>query len=95
MADLNQMALVAEQLRHTLDLIRADISEIRAELEHFEELTDTRLERIEKSSEDHEGRIRDLRDSAQQTKTWMGLATGGNSLVSILAIISALSKGVF
>jgi hypothetical protein len=93
MGEPAELELVAEQLRHTLDLIRAEIVAIRTELAHFQELTDHRLGEIERRQQDHEVRIRELRDSAQQSKTTLSLMTGGNSALAVLAILLGINGG--
>ena len=60
MAEEIDVALVAEQLRHILDLKDAEIAAARSDLVHYRELTDRRLEDLESDRKDHEQRIRDL-----------------------------------
>ena len=73
MSESEQSAeLVAEKLRHTLDLIKSENDSLRSELQHQRELNDRRLNELEKKSNDFETRIRSLQDSATTFKTWSG-----------------------
>lgn len=42
--------LIAQQLKHTLDLLRFDIKQIKAEQEHQRELYDHVLQELEENS---------------------------------------------
>ena len=78
--------LIAEQLRHTIDLLRAEIIQTRTALEHSTRLSDQRLATLERQTADFEQRIRALQESATQFKVLAGLATGGG-LLSLLSLI--------
>ncbi len=82
-------ALMAEKLSHTIDLLRADISALRAEQAHQKELFEHRVARLEVDAKDHEQRIRDATSGVTQFKTWSGLAAGGSSIVSIVALLKS------
>lgn len=82
--------LVAEKLRHTLDLIKAENDALRTELSHQRELNNHRLTALETQGRDFENRIRSLQDSATTFKTWSGLANGGSSILAITAFIRTL-----
>ena len=87
MSDTDPAAeLVAEKLRHTLDLIKAENDALRTELQHQRELNQHRLTALETQGKDFENRIRSLQDSATTFKTWSGLANGGSSILAILAL---------
>jgi hypothetical protein len=79
--------LIAEQLRHALDLLKADIETVRQIQAHQKELVDHRLKILEEQTRDHEQRIRSATDGVTQFKVWSGLATGGSWLVSAFALI--------
>ena len=81
--------LIAEQLGHTLDLIRAEISTIQAEQIHQVEMTTLRLKSLEDQSADFEKRLRDLTESATQFKFLVSLAVGGGFL-SVIALLRSL-----
>ena len=70
--------LLAEQLTHFTDLIKAEHNMINH-----------RLAQLEEEKKDHEERIRQLTDSATQFKVLAGLATGGG-LLSIASLIKLL-----
>ncbi len=78
--------LLAEQLEHTLDLIRGELSATRTDLEHFDQMSTIRLKILEEQSADFEKRLRELTESATQFKLLVSLALGGGvlSLVELL-----------
>jgi len=91
MSDTDQsVELVAEKLKHHLDLIKAENDALRTELAHQRELNNHRLTTLEKQGDDFENRIRTLQDSATTFKTWSGLANGGSSILAITAFIRTL-----
>jgi hypothetical protein len=71
--------LIAEQLRHTINLLRAELK-----------MANHRLCTLERQSQDYEQRLRGLTDSATQFKVMAGLATGGGLLSVILLLRSVL-----
>lgn len=89
MSDDAAAELLAEQLRHTIDLLRADHAALRADLAHANELANRRLASLEAQSADYEQRLRSLQDSAVQYKLMASLATGGG-LLSIISLIRTL-----
>ena len=70
--------LLAEQLSHTLDLVKADLR-----------MMELRVRAAEETVKDHEERLRAVTDSATQFKVLAGLATGGGllSIISLLDLI--------
>jgi hypothetical protein len=84
--------LIAEQLKHTLDLMRAELSGLRQDLRHTQDLADHRLAQLEAQELDHEARLRAVQESATQFKFLAGLATGGG-LLSIISLLRALLGG--
>ncbi|OGN93531.1 MAG: hypothetical protein A2Z71_10520 [Chloroflexi bacterium RBG_13_50_21] len=88
-SDDSQNHLIAEQLEHTLDLIRAEISTIQAEQVHQAEMTTLRLKSLEGQAADYEKRLRDLTESATQFKLLVSLAVGGG-LLSVIALLRSL-----
>jgi hypothetical protein len=85
--------LIAEQLRHTIDLLNARIDGLAGELVHQKELNSHRLDALEKCKDDHENRIRGLQDGVTSFRVWSGLANGGASIMSIIAFIKAFVGG--
>ena len=77
-----QAALVAEQFSHAVDLLRAE-----------QKLINSRLDRLEADSGDHEQRLRSATDGVTQFKVWSGLAAGGSGIVSLIALIRAFFGG--
>jgi hypothetical protein len=85
--DDTQAKLVAEQMKHALSLMRADIDAARARLEHNREMAERRLAALEKCADDHEARIRAATDGVTQFKMWSSLVSGGSMLAAITALL--------
>jgi chaperonin cofactor prefoldin len=81
--------LIAEQLGHTLDLIKAELGTTRAEQEHLASMSDMRLKTLESQAADFEKRLRELTESATQFKLLVSLAVGGG-LLSVIALLRSL-----
>lgn len=86
-------ALIAEQFRHSLALLRAEIHALQAELEHTRQLADRRLALLEDANHDHEARLRLAAEGVTQFKVWAGLLSGGSSLVSLAAFLKTWLLG--
>jgi primosomal protein N'' len=84
-----QTRFIAEQLGHTLDLIRSEISSIQLEQAHQAEMNSLRLKILEGQASDFEKRLRDLTESATQFKLLVSLAVGGG-LLSVIALFRSL-----
>lgn len=85
--------LIAEQLRHTMDLLRADLNALRQEQQHDIELCLHRLNQLEEARRDHESRIRSLTDGVTAFKVWTGLANGSSGLMAIAAFVKSWLGG--
>ena len=85
----SQYLLIAEQMKHALDLMRADIDAIRAQVNHNRELGDRRLGSLEKCSDDHEQRIRTATDGVTQFKMYSSLVSGGAFITALAALLKA------
>lgn len=92
--DETQVALIAEQLRHAISLLQAQINTQEAELGHLRELCDQRLAALERQAGDHETRLRAATDGVTQFKMWSGLASAGSGLVSLIALVKAFFTGL-
>lgn len=88
-----QAALVAEQVKHALDLFKADLEAARSTADHRQELNDHRLKALEDTARDHETRIRSANDGVVQFKVWSGLVSGGSSLLALVSFIKAFFGG--
>lgn len=84
--------LIAEQLRHALDLIKAENDATRAKLAHESEVLRIEVNTLKAWKEDAEHRLRAVQDGVTQFKVLAGLATGGG-LLSLAALIKVLSGG--
>ena len=86
-------ALVAEQLRHTLDLLNAELETLRQQAEHERAIMDLRVASLEHSREDHEARLRTIQDGVTRFKVWASLGNGGAGLLSLAALLRSLGLG--
>ena len=82
MSEEAEIALIAEQLKRAIDLIRADINMINRNVME-----------LENDRNDHETRIRNLTDGVTSFRVWSGLASGGSSIMSIVALVKAFFMG--
>ena len=82
--------LIAEQLRHALDLLRAENATIRSQLSYDREFMSHRLNSLEAKSCDQETRIRNATDGVTSFKTWSALVGGFSTILAILAFIMSL-----
>ena len=81
--------LIVEQLGHTLDLIKGEISSIQVEQAHQSEMYALRLKNLELQAADFEKRLRELTESSTQFKLLVSLAVGGG-LLSLIELIRGL-----
>jgi hypothetical protein len=90
MMDANETRLLAEQLSHTIDLLRGRIDALEAGLRHQEEMVDVRLAALERSQADQETRLRASADAVVRLTTSTGLAQAAQAAFAlILAAIAA------
>jgi len=87
MSSNSEAELITQQLKHTLDLLRFDIKQIKAEQEHQRELYDHVLQELESCVKDHESRIRTIQDDVTRSKSIYNLASGGSTFMSLIAIL--------
>lgn len=78
--------LIAQQMKHTIDLLRFEIESLKAETAHNREMTDLRLGELEACRDDHESRLRALQDGVTSFKVWSGLSNAGTSVLSLIAL---------
>ncbi len=88
-----QAALFAEQMRHALDLLRAEVDALRALHNHDMDMCTHRLNSLETTVRDHELRIRADTDGVTQFKMWAGLASGSSGLMALAALIRSFFGG--
>ncbi len=93
MSESPEAELIAEQLRHTITLLRAEVQAVQAGLAHEREMTLHRLDYLERQAHDQEARLRAATDGVTQFKVWAGLASGGSSLISLAALLRAWLGG--
>lgn len=85
--------LIAEQLRHTIDLLRAELEKAEQIQRHDRDLADHRLRALEEQARDHENRLRMATDGVTQFKVWLSLAAGSSGLMSLAALLRAWFGG--
>ncbi len=89
--EFNSQQLIAEQLGHTLDLVKAEIASLQSAQEHQDEMNGMRLKTLEAEAADFEKRLRDLTESATQFRLLVSLALGGGVL-SLIELIRSLVR---
>lgn len=89
----DEIALIAEQLRRAMDLVRADIDALRATQNHDREMNARRIAVLEAQAGDHEMRLRSATEGVTQFKIWAGFASGGSGIVSLVAFLKAFLGG--
>jgi len=85
--DENNAALLAEQLRHAIDLLKAEQAALETRLEHTTRLAEQQLADLERISADHEQRLRTVSDGVTQLKVTSSLMSGSSSVLSIVAVL--------
>ena len=81
--------LLAERLRHTLDLLNGRFSILETRLSHDLEMANVRLGSLEQRQSDHEARLRALTESVVKLTTSAGLAQAAQAAFAL--ILSALA----
>lgn len=85
--------LLTEQLRHANNLLQAQIRALEVRLAHQQAMNHQRLVMLEEEIRDHETRIRAATEGVTQFKLFSGLASGGSSLMSLVAFLKAFLGG--
>ena len=88
-----QIALVREQMKHALDLLRADLDGLQVRLAHQDEVSSLRLKLLENTAADHENRLRTVSDGVTQFKMWTGLVSGSAGLAALTALVKSFLGG--
>lgn len=95
-----QVQLVAEQLRRLRDNIESRMERIEAGMNHRATLENERwrayqlqLEALRQQVQDHEARLRDVRDGVTSYRTWSTLTGGGSLLTALIALLRAFLGG--
>ncbi len=87
--DENAVALLAEQLNHAIDLLKADLATLETQLAHISSLMEKQLSDLERQSVDHELRLRAVTDGVTQLKVYSSLLSGSSSILSLAALIKS------
>ncbi len=95
-----QALLISEQLGRLRDNIEARFQKIDALICHQNQLDEERLrslrsevDELKKIRDDHEQRIRNATDGVTQFKMFSGLANGGSSILSVIALLRSFFGG--
>ena len=88
-----EVSLISEQLKHTIDLLRGEIRELRLQQEYALKISEQRLRALETIGADHEARLREVATGVTQFKVWSGLANGGSSLMAAAAFLKSWLMG--
>ena len=87
--DENNAALLAEQLRHAIDLLKAGQEALETRLEHDVRMMEQRLADLERKDADKEQRLRTVPDLVTQLKVQTSLMSGSSSVLSIAALVKS------
>jgi hypothetical protein len=87
--DENAAALLAEQLNHAIDLLKADLATLETQLTYISSLMEKQLSDLEQQSADHEQRLRSVTDGVTQLKVYSSLFSGSSSILSLAALIKS------
>jgi len=87
--DDTEARLLAEQISHTLDLLRARIETLEIRIQHEEEIAGLRLAGLERSQSDQEARLRLVTDAVVRLTTATNLAQVGQAAFAL--VLSALA----
>jgi chaperonin cofactor prefoldin len=90
---MSDLDLITEQLKHQNTILQNRIDALTDRLTHSEELTNLRLQTLEKQGNDHETRLRVVGDGVVQFKLYSGLVSGGSSIVAIVSFVKAFFGG--
>ena len=91
--DDRETALLSEQIKHALDLIKADLESLQVQMNHQDEMGSHRLKKLEETANDHETRLRAVSDGVTQFKVWTGLVSGSAGLAALTALLKAFLGG--
>ncbi len=87
MSEDPQGELFAQQLKHTIDLLRFEIKNIEIAQEHHKEMADQRFAELEECSRDFEERIRVIKDDVTRSKSIYNLSSAGSTFMSLVALL--------
>lgn len=84
---------IEERLKHHTDLDQERTAAIRADLADLKSTVEKNDASVRKITDDHEQRLRSATDGVTTFKTWSGLASGGSSIMAIVAFIKSFIGG--
>ncbi len=72
-----------------IEALRESVNGLRADVQRRNELSEQRLNELEKCRDDHELRLREASQGVTQLKVWSGLSSGGTGILSIIAMLKS------
>jgi|YNPNPStandDraft_1061719.scaffolds.fasta_scaffold03776_3 hypothetical protein len=84
-----RIELIAEQLRHAVSLLKAELAALREQQTYTLQLVNQRLSQLERRADDQELRLRAASDGVTSFKVWSGLASGGSFLAALGALLKS------
>ena len=98
--DEDQVKLIAEQLARFKEQLNSRVDRVEESLAHHaalekEVLSAVKADQaaIKEDLKDHETRLRAVTDGVTTFKTWSGLASGGSTVLAVVAFVKALIGG--
>lgn len=82
-----QGELIASHLKHTVDLLRFEIRNLKTAQEHHKEMSDHRFAELEECRRDFEGRLRVIREDVTRSKSIYNLSSAGSTFMSLVALL--------
>ena len=89
----SQGELIATQLKHTVDLLRFEIRNLKTSQEHHKEMSDHRFNELEECRLDFEQRIRVIKDDVTRSKSIYNLSSAGRTFMSLIALLRTFFGG--
>ena len=96
MTEEAEAKLLIAQLRHTVEMLRAENNQIKTQMEHNREMWQHRISELERQSQDFETRIREATAGTEQFKMYLrlvGAGAGGGVALGGLALLSQVLGG--
>jgi len=96
MTEEAEAKLLIAQLRHTVEMLRAENKQLLTQMTHDREMWQHRLSDLERQAQDFEGRIREATAGTEQFKMYLrlvGAGAGGGVALGGLALLSQVLGG--
>ena len=90
---MDERSTTIAQLRHMNSLLHARLDKVESEAGYQLAALEQRVRQLEAAQTDHEQRLRSATEGVTQFKLFAGLASGGSSLMSLVAILRVFLGG--